>query len=67
MANEKTLSDLEIVAKLRAEKPFSVRGEKERKRVLIAARFVDLSSTVTTRGNARGLFTVFFVPNGGSK
>lgn len=63
MVKEKQMSDLEIVAKLKAGKPFVVPNAKQRSRVLNAKRFTELPNTVTTRENKDRTFTVFFIPN----
>lgn len=63
MAKNKSMSDLEIVARLHIGKPFTVFGDMERRRVLNAARFVELPHKVTTRGDkAKKVFTVLFIP-----
>lgn len=57
----KTLSDLEIAARVRAGKNFTVNSTRERQKVYAAARFAGV--TVKIEPNDKGAYDVkFFVP-----
>ena len=60
MKEQKPLSDIEIAAKIRAGKNFTVKSKKERKRVLDAARF--LGSNLFTEKNGVGFDVKFYIP-----
>jgi hypothetical protein len=55
----KQMSELEIAAKLRAGKTFTVRTTQERQKVLDGAKFI--GAQVTTRAIDGGGFNVFFL------
>ena len=59
MKQKTELSELQIASKLKAGKDFVVTGDKQRRKVLVGARFAGVN--ITTRADGE-VFHVIFLP-----